>query len=421
MQFPTSQVIALIQSITVNGTAKTYVQVNYPNGSWPAPGSAGYDFSYFGNMPAEEFDAVVWADIHSGDVVVVRYMPYLRPNADGSAQGPNTVTENDLTEQAARAALSGGSGIVEAFQRDSVNSDPATLSAEALGLLRANALDVTRIRWSTVNTRPVPGQMVTVDVGWYALDGTWLIDHVERHWEIGSPDDFLRTTAEATSAEPSGRPIDALATLLRGGGGGMSVPGSIAFGQPGEMIPPIAANFSWVNQGSASEDTGLGGIFLSHPAAATPALHLKIESAPVGSYTLTAKLMVSRVYPYGAAGIVLREAATGHIITFGLHQTNEGTRIQQWAGTSIADAGSLKTNFGARLEEFQKYLTLRIRDDQETGMRTYYVLLDGTHETKIFEHVRDDYFIADQIGVYLWHSDSYPTGVWAVSWDKAIG
>jgi hypothetical protein len=107
-----------------------------------------------------------------------------------------------------------------------------------------------------------------------------------------------------------------------GGGGGLSISGfyltdgtNYYLGPNWQLATlPIAANFTWVNQGGASETATGNALVLSTPTANND--NLRIRAQALGSYTiLTANLTCNLpLGNYRQCGIGFRESGTGKLV-----------------------------------------------------------------------------------------------------------
>lgn len=101
-----------------------------------------------------------------------------------------------------------------------------------------------------------------------------------------------------------------------GGGGGSSGFSLFGLSLPASA-PPSQSTLTWVNQGSATASDSYGGIFMSAPGSSSVNLRCLAKSTPATPYSFTiAALLDMYGANYGSIGIVLRDSATGKLITF---------------------------------------------------------------------------------------------------------
>ena len=107
------------------------------------------------------------------------------------------VTRNDTTAQAALAALEGGDGVHEVYIRDRrISIETCEARGDAELALFANPIE--SVKYSTWDTRAMPGQDVTVDMdAAWAISGTFRIADTEISMRAGDPRPEL--TVQTTS------------------------------------------------------------------------------------------------------------------------------------------------------------------------------------------------------------------------------
>lgn len=173
------------------------------------------------------------------------------------------------------------------------------------------------------------------------------------------------------------------------------------------VIPPIAANFSWVNQGTASVTSANGARTISGPGAAGTNCRVQVASAP-GSTPWTCDALVSIITQNGSprAGFILRESATGKMLSCGAG--GAGTYvidIDRWAS-----ATSFSTTSGAYSSTtpvFSNGFWVRGADDG-TNVK-FFISPDGFTWVEIYSESRTAFFTTapDQVGIFF---DSEGTG-----------
>lgn len=173
-----------------------------------------------------------------------------------------------------------------------------------------------------------------------------------------------------------------------------------AFGPLWPVVPPVLASFSWVNQGGATIDDSTGPHILFCPAAASDNLRLRVKAAPAAPYTLTVGL-IPCLYPIdlSAAGVVLRESATGKLETVHLIHTGGAGHIEanKWNGPTSYNstrASISAVDLGAEIR------WLRIVNDG-TNL-TYQWSTDGFNFQTLATTTLTDFFTAgpDQVGFF---------------------
>jgi len=136
-----------------------------------------------------------------------------------------------------------------------------------------------------------------------------------------------------------------------GGGGGLTrsgyylTDGTNFFIGP-YLVPvtkPVAANFSWVNQGTASEATNNGALTLTFPGKAGPSLALRIT--PIGATTSATILFACTTAQvnFNDCGVGFYESGTGKIQTMGV-VWNGGFFLQNNCWNSTTSLKSTQQN-----------------------------------------------------------------------------
>lgn len=113
---------------------------------------------------------------------------------------------------------------------------------------------------------------------------------------VGDAGDVLTVVAGEWAPAPPG-----------GGGGG------------GSDTPPLIANYTWVNQGTAFANETAVGLHLFMPPAAGEVLRMLQRDVPAAPYTVTLKILASLPSAnYAFAGLALRDNVAGNGLMFGL-------------------------------------------------------------------------------------------------------
>lgn len=172
---------------------------------------------------------------------------------------------------------------------------------------------------------------------------------------------------------------------------------------------PVAADFTWVNQGSATVADHATCLSVDEVAGATESWRLLVKAIPSTPYTITALIQPRLVAAnYAAAGMCVRDSGTGKFIMFYfLHNSVPLIEVDgknSTAGTNTA-IGSAATLVPARFEPY----FFQIADDGTT--RTYKYSLNGRLWTQVASHGHTGFITPDQIGL----------GVAAINASNAIG
>jgi len=138
----------------------------------------------------------------------------------------NFTVQQDAAEIAARAAIQGDSGVIEAISEDRYIDTPVGLTARATDLLRQYGTIPIVVEFETNTTiEPTsnglaPGQQITINLtdGPSNVNGTFLIETLESSWMVAAPADIWTHRCKCTTLEPRGpqaTPIERLAEAVR--------------------------------------------------------------------------------------------------------------------------------------------------------------------------------------------------------------
>lgn len=168
------------------------------------------------------------------------------------------------------------------------------------------------------------------------------------------------------------------------------------------VTPYNDANYSWVNQGSATLSAFGPFSFVSSPATTTDNVILKVTNVPAAPYTYTIfikPLIIGLTYLH--CGICLYDSVSGHFITCDVRGSNAwnsgGTsdyllEIVKWNSSSSVSATYV--NMGA--PAFTDGIWFQIVDDNTN--RTFKWSSDGVNFSKLFTVGRTDFITPNKIG-----------------------
>lgn len=196
--------------------------------------------------------------------------------------------------------------------------------------------------------------------------------------------------------------------------------------------PPVLADFTWVNQGSATatQDTG---ILLSAPvtgSTSTTSCAILKKTAPSTPYTIRAAMkgLAAISGDTGSFGLCFRESSTGEIECHELSamvsaQTRQriGHRVTPTTNT-LTTAGYLaSTNWGPSSDVFWVAI-----EDNGTNKK-FHVSDDGEHWITVVNVVRTQNMTPDEVGFYInpkfalaagWLTGSADPYVRLLSWEE---
>lgn len=162
------------------------------------------------------------------------------------------------------------------------------------------------------------------------------------------------------------------------------------------IVPPIASDFSWVNQGGSYLLTDSNSIFLQVPAAAGDNFRMQVTSIPAAPYSFVIGFKSDNIDTnYCGTGLVLRESGTGKIITFNrMNNTSPCFQIYKYTNPTTGSAQYFLANQQTGFAE----IYMRVRDD---GINRYFDLsVDGVFFWLLFSVSNTDFCTPDQIGFF---------------------
>ena len=183
------------------------------------------------------------------------------------------------------------------------------------------------------------------------------------------------------------------------------------------LTKPVDADFSWVNQGTASVVTTNGGlVLLPATGAGAHSLNMRVKTAPSTPYTVTVALLATTLYTgNGMVGLLFRESSTGKLHIFSIVPTTSAITLASysfhshttWAGTyRQTEVLPLQTWF------------LRLADNGTNRILSFSA--DGRNFVTFHSVSRTDFITADQVGFY---GNPYVSGadqvVTVLSWKEA--
>lgn len=192
-----------------------------------------------------------------------------------------------------------------------------------------------------------------------------------------------------------------------------------------ECTPPSLADFSWVNQGTATVTTANGGIAMRAVATAGNSLRILKKTAPATPYTLTAIVIpciagIDGHYPH--VGILFRERSSGRLLTLSL----------EFNVAAGGPGGSAVSNFGWESATASGLRYVAARADVLAGSPIWMRLEDDGANMKMsfscdglgFIQIRSVAYATqgmhpDEIGFFAQaNSNTYDSIATLVHWDK---
>lgn len=181
----------------------------------------------------------------------------------------------------------------------------------------------------------------------------------------------------------------------------------------------IDTTFTWLNQGTSTISSSERGYMnLLAPASASNNIRARVKTIATAPYKWTILFsMFQNVVNFQNAGMILRDSASGKIITFCLNESNILRVFKFNSATSFDTAytiGSWRSGFNT-----SSGLYLRIHDDNTN--RHYQFSMDKVYWHNVLTTLRTDWITPDQMGYYANSVNSHPVRVFIQSWEEEPG
>jgi len=174
----------------------------------------------------------------------------------------------------------------------------------------------------------------------------------------------------------------------------------------GILTPPVDANYSWVNQGTASIATGDYGISLIGQAATGNSLKIRDKAAPATPYTIIAA-MYGTMFNQGSGtpawGVIFRNVAAGTVVAFGFGFSSGANNyniitIDKFTNPTTYSGASYITVIRG-CGQIGNCIWFKIQDNGVNRISS--LSFDGVNFIQIHSVVRTDFLTADRVGFYL--------------------
>lgn len=202
-----------------------------------------------------------------------------------------------------------------------------------------------------------------------------------------------------------------IASSSGGGGGGGG--GILA-----TLVPPIDAEFAWVNQGGASVVANADWVYLLGPGAAGDNIRIRKKATPFTRYRITAGFLPAlHTLNYNGCGLVWRESSSGKLVTvaynWGSTTGQAGVQVYKYDSPSAGNS-----QYVARPWEAGAALFFRI-DDNGTN-RIAYVSNDGVNFQQLHSVGRTDFLTANEVGFFVNanNGSGYDAGATVIHWEE---
>jgi len=184
------------------------------------------------------------------------------------------------------------------------------------------------------------------------------------------------------------------------------------------LTTPSASGWTWDNQGSATIDSSLGGLYLYVPAGtSTLSLRLRYRTAPSAPYTITALIRPNILgTTQGYFGFGFRQSSDGKLACALVEQTPASATPTIYSGkfTNSTTYSAAYNNTKINISNYW----LRIADNNTN--RIISVSADGRNWLTLHSVTRTDFLTADQVffGVAP-PSTTFDAAATLLSWKEA--
>ena len=168
------------------------------------------------------------------------------------------------------------------------------------------------------------------------------------------------------------------------------------------MTPPASADFSWVNQGTATVTDTKGMMVLATPSSASAdSLRCLVKTAPATPYEITVAMLAqsplyTSSYSIPQFGICWRESGSGKLLTYGWGMNNYPLYFYyaQWTNPTTLSSGVFQ--YGAPIIS-----PFWIKFSDDGTYRNVKISSDGVNFAPVqAPQGRTVFCTADQVGVF---------------------
>jgi hypothetical protein len=180
------------------------------------------------------------------------------------------------------------------------------------------------------------------------------------------------------------------------------------------LIPPVLADFAWINQGAATAVNTYGGVYVTSPAGAGTNLSILKKAAPATPYTITAAVLPNYMaIDFHGGGILFRESGTGTLAALEIGHDNNDFQYHSMKFTNPTTFSAFYTTQAARY--LPALVWLQISDDGVNRISRF--SLNGKDFFTLHAVGRTDFLTADEVG--FWNDSNnatYGTNLWVIHW-----
>lgn len=170
--------------------------------------------------------------------------------------------------------------------------------------------------------------------------------------------------------------------------------------QQGQVTLPVDADFSWINQQTATVSSTNGFVRIAAPVndSGNDDHRLRIKSAPATPYTITGLLSADTLLEanYNSVELAFRQSSDGKLVVLQMLVNNGSWGLY---ATKLDSPTAFNAHYGGGVLVSipnLRYLWLRIADDGANRISSW--SQDGQNFTQIHSVGRTDFLTADQVG-----------------------
>jgi hypothetical protein len=182
--------------------------------------------------------------------------------------------------------------------------------------------------------------------------------------------------------------------------------------EPGLTTSP---SFSWVNQGTATEETAAGGLRMVCPTSSGDNVRGRYIGQPSRPYTITALFKIQAVQAnFFNSGLGFYNTSSGRFIMMGFSNLADGGLIQIQKFNSTT---SFNGTYTAVTVTANDEIWIRVTDNGTNFIFSFST--NGFDWTQVDSRSRTDFITPDQVGWFMDAANStYPASLWLLHWKQ---
>jgi len=170
------------------------------------------------------------------------------------------------------------------------------------------------------------------------------------------------------------------------------------YGMLHKLVPPVAGDFAWVNQGGASYDATYGPLQFQSIAGAGNNLRILKKAAPATPYSIT--IFYTAMHWNGVqsrVGFVWRQSSDGKLVTVATKGLTNSYENSKWT-----DPTTFSANYQSfSLAQFSSPDIMWLRMSDDGVNRTVEYGPDGINWREYHTVGRTDFLTADEVGIVV--------------------